>query len=168
MPAVLRLVPAAMSISISTLRQIAPSLLSNPNLLDCLLHATHKIRRAVLNGQERRQGSGSDGVDRHLRPRVVARPAAAAAKELTERPISRCGGGSRATPTLPPHTPCARVPSRRHGQPSPEPVGGTQLPSPAPSGRGAAAPSSLQMSGEMTVMAFLCFQRAASPINDLR
>ena len=86
--------------------------------------------------------SGSDGVDRHLRPRVVARPAAAAAKELTERPISRCGGGSRATPTLPPHTPCARVPSRRHARPSPEPVGGAQLPSPSPSRRGARAPSS--------------------------
>ena len=27
----------------------------------------------------------------------------------TERPISRCGGGSPATPTLPPHTPCALI-----------------------------------------------------------
>ena len=134
MPAVLRLVPAAMSISISSLRQIAPSLLSNPNLLDCLLHATHKIRRTVLNGQERRQGSGSDGVDRHLRPRVVARPAAAAAQELTERPISRCGGGSRATPTLPPHTPCARVPSRRHARPSPSRSAGRSYPPHPPAG----------------------------------
>ena len=62
--------------------------------------------------------------------------------------------------------PLARVPSRRHPQPSAEPVGGAQLASPPPPGRGATAPSSLQMSGEMTVTAFPCFQRATSPIND--
>ena len=135
MPAVLRLVPAAMSISISSLRQIAPSLLSNPNLLDCLLHATHKIRRAVLDVREGRQGSGFGGVDRHLRPQAAARPAAAAAKELTERPISRCGGSSRATPTLPPHPPApacrrdgtdSRPPSRSAGRSyhPPPPQGG--------------------------------------------
>ena len=43
-------------------------------------------------------------------------------------------------PTLPPHTPCARVPSRRHVQSSAEP--GLQLPSPTPNRRGARAPSS--------------------------
>ena len=71
-----------------------------------------------------------------------------------------------APPKLPPHNPCARVPPSQHAQPSAEPVGGSQLPSPAPSGRGAAAPSSLQMSGEMTVTAFPCFQRASRSINN--
>jgi hypothetical protein len=53
-----------------------------------------------------------------------------------ERPVSRGGGSSRTSPTLPPHTPCARVPSRQHPQLPAEPVGRSQLPSPPPTRAG--------------------------------
>ena len=60
-----------------------------------------------------------------------------------ERPTPRCGGSSRASPTLAPCPPCARVPSDRHAQPSAEPADGSQLAPPPPPARGATAPSSL-------------------------
>ena len=88
----------------------------------------------IAIGRERGRHRAQEG---RRRPRHRHTGAAA------ERPMSRCGGSSSATPTLPPHTPCARVPPARHAQPSAEPVGGSQLPSPPPAGRGAAAPSSL-------------------------
>ena len=106
MPAVLRLIPTAMSVSISSLRPSVPSLPSDPNLLDCLLHTTHKIRRAVQGGRKRRQGRGSDGVDRHLRPQAAASAGAAAAQELT--PSARYRAAAAAPPRplpLPPHPP---------------------------------------------------------------
>jgi len=55
MPVVPRLVPVAMSISMSSLRPNVPSLPFNPSLLHCLLHTTHKIRRVVLHGRKRRK-----------------------------------------------------------------------------------------------------------------
>ena len=82
MPVVPRLVPVAMSISMSSLRPNVPSLPFNPSLLHCLLHTTHKILRAVLHGRDRRKGTGSDGVDRHLQPQF-ATGAALATQELS-------------------------------------------------------------------------------------
>ena len=104
MPAVLRLIPAAMSISISSLRQIAPSVPSNPSLLDCLWHTTHKIRRAVMDGQEGRTGRGSGGVERHLRPQA-ATGATTTAHELT--PSGRYHAAAAAPPRP---LPCLRTP----------------------------------------------------------
>jgi len=68
MPAVLRLIQMAMSISISSLRQNVPSLPSNPSSPHCLLHTTRKLRRAVADGCEGRKERGSGGVNRHLPP----------------------------------------------------------------------------------------------------
>ena len=68
MPAVLRLIQMAMSISISSLRQNVPSLPSNPSPPHYLLHTTRKLRRAVVDGCEGRKERGSGGVNRHLPP----------------------------------------------------------------------------------------------------
>ena len=114
MPAVLRLIPAAMSISISSLRQIVPSVPSNPSLLHCLQHTTHKIRRAVLNGREGRKGRGSGGVDRHQRPQVVARPATTASQEPL--PSGRCRAA--AAPPRAPQTTSAQPLRPRTAQPA--------------------------------------------------
>ena len=63
-----------------------------------------------------------------------------------------------------PVPPCARVPPARHAQPSAEPVGGSQLPSPAPSRRGAAAPSSpLRTAGEASDCSRKFISRPAMP-----
>ena len=110
----LRLIPAAMSISISSLRQIVPSVPSNPSLLHCLQHTTHKIRRAVLNGREGRKGRGSGGVDRHQRPQVVARPAATASQEPL--PSGRCRAA--AAPPRAPQTTSAQPLRPRTAQPA--------------------------------------------------
>eukprot|EP01043_Picozoa_sp_COSAG02_P017117 COSAG02_NODE_770_length_17362_cov_42.372125_3_plen_188_part_00 len=127
----LRLIPAAMSISISSLRQIAPSVPSNPSLLHCLRHTTHKIGRAVLNGREGRKGRGSGGVERHLRPQA-ATGVAATAQELTPSGRYHAAAAAPARPL-----PCLRTPPapacRRdgtHGRPPSRSAGRSYHPAP--------------------------------------
>ena len=66
----------------------------------------------------------------HGRGKAHHRHAGAAA----ERAISRCGRQLPRAPYPNPTPPCARVPPSRHTQPSAEPVGGAQLPSPPQQG----------------------------------
>jgi hypothetical protein len=109
MPAVLRLIPMAMSTSISSLRPNVPSLPSNPSFAPLpLAHNTQDS--AGSSGRTRRakrkrfwwcrETPAPPGRHRRHHHRTGAD---------TERPISRCAGGSPATPTLPPHTPCALI-----------------------------------------------------------
>jgi hypothetical protein len=91
---------------------------------------------------------------RHGRRRTAVARAAAAAQERQRAPDDtlRWQLLREPYPSAPP--PCAHVPTSQHAQLSTEPAGGSQLPSLPPAAWGAAAPSSLQMSGEMAVTAF--------------
>ena len=91
---------------------------------------------------------------RHRRRRMAAARAATTTQERQRAPDDtlRWQLLREPYPSAPP--PCAHVPTSQHAQLSTEPAGGSQLPSLPPAARGAAAPSSLQMSGEMAVTAF--------------
>ena len=79
---------------------------------------------------------------RHGRRRMTAARPAAATQERRLAPDATLRRQLSRAPHPSPTPPCARGPPSRHAQPSAEPVCGAQLPSPTPSGRGAAAPSS--------------------------
>ena len=69
--------------------------------------------------------------------------AAAATQERRLAPDGTLRRQLSRAPHPSPTPPCARVPPSRHAQPSAEPADGSQLPSPPPPARGAAAPPSL-------------------------
>ena len=115
-------------------RRKAPSISpSSASPLPAVLHARYA---ALGRAQRRRCATRATSRPRQAPPPLHRRSSRRAPDATLRRQLPH-------TPYPNPVPSPARPPPARHAQPSAEPVGGSQLPSPPPAGRGAAAPSSL-------------------------